>query len=790
MVVKIAPYNKGVYNAEGEETEVIDYRIIARFNEPAEAIVTIADPTGAKMQKYNVGLKKALAGGVADDGGVETDETTETNSAAANDMTLLPALPVVNDAYYFGFDDKAGGFTLNIGTAATDGAGAGFVITWEYSQGADAWAALAGVIDGTNEFLNAGENTVIWTLPGDWDTDEVGSITDKYWVRARVSAFASIGVQPLGTQAWYNAVYIGSGRLTIENPASTDIFDGRILRAPFNQGSNTVQLMCKDWLSQLGDPIITYEMREDIDGNGLRESIARSDPNGAFVGVAQNDGGTFYFYDDGDYSDADGWDWTNDQFNGKRLVFAAGMAGKKTWTFHPYDSTPTDEDDYDDNVWVTWALDGFVETCSADNNFTLDYVFRVELGHDTPSDFYVHNSISGARIIVRYRVGGGANNHSHLQIDDKTDGWFEFATLEEDDHFIDAIFELDSDQYTKIVDANGIVTVRFDVDRSGGTATIEVSYLALEIDVETVGYSAAVTIIDTIATNKLEVATDLTAAASRIWEKIPYSIVRKAFKHIDTEEGGTLVSDYDVLVALTAAANIEHTSGFSTRRYENSTPLAIIQDLANIDRTAFWMPIGTTGLTMKSTFNDGAPTAMTDALVIRWGGEHSFVDVRNGLILYGPKINDNLLRLDTKDITGGDPGADSKSTYGVSRYKVVKNAGVNTEYELSALGSALVERDEDVLLFLNCDIAGLSALRLGDEVSITSTYMNLTAAKYVITYWEYSYSNNITQLRLHPRLSTKGFVQHVLFSDSIRRLANTTERLSADIDYIPSENAT
>lgn len=787
MVVKIAPYNKGVYNAEGEETEVIDYRIIARLNEPAEAIVTIADPTGARMQKYNV-ASGAVGGAVADDGGAETDETTEANEDTADDMTLLPAAPALNDAYYFGFSGPFNAVQLDISTVAE--AVGFFAITWEYSTGADAWTALSGVTDGTNKYQNAGVNTIDWTIPDDWATDEVGAIADLYWVRGRLTDNAAWTVVPLAKQAWIGGVFIGPGRLTIENPASTDIFDGRILKAPFNQGSNTVQLMCKDWLSQLDDPIITYDMREPIDGGGLRESVAHSDPNGAFVDVAENDGGTLYFYDDGDYDDADGWDWANDQFNGKRLVFTTGMAGKRTWRFFPYEGVPIDEDTYDDTPEAVWNDDGLDDVCSADNDFILDYNFRVFLGNNTPSDFYVHDSIAGARLYVRYQVGGGANNHSHLRMRNKFGGHFVFTTLEEDDHFVEITYTLNSNEASRIVDSDGIATVRFDVDRAGGTASIAVSYMYLEIDVQTVGYSLAVTIIDTIAPNKLEVATDLTAAATRIWEEIPYAIVQEVFKHIDTAEGGTLVSDYDVLVPLTAAANIEHTSGFSTRRYENSTPLAVIQDLANIDRTALYIPIGTTALTWKSTFNDGAPTAMTDASVIRWGGERSFVDVRNGLILYGPKINDNLLRLDTKDITGGDPGADSKSTYGVSRYKVVKNAGVNTEYELSALGSALVERDEDVLLFLNCDIAGLSALRLGDEVSITSTYMNLAAAKYVITYWEYSYSNNITQLRLHPRLSTKGFVQHVLFSDSIRRLANTTEHLSADVNYIPSENAT
>ena len=76
----------------------------------------------------------------------------------------------------------------------------------------------------------------------------------------------------------------------------------------------------------------------------------------------------------------------------------------------------------------------------------------------------------------------------------------------------------------------------------------------------------------------------------------------------------------------------------------------------------------------------------------------------------------------------------------------------------------------DVNLFLNADIRGLSSLRLGDEVSITSTYLGLTTAKYVITFWEYSYLPDRTTIRLHPRNSTKGFVPHAMFGDNIRRV--------------------
>ena len=70
MVVKIAGYNReaGTYNVESEETKWTDYRIIARLNEPAEAIMTLADPTGALVKLYIMDGSIDLAGAVADDG--------------------------------------------------------------------------------------------------------------------------------------------------------------------------------------------------------------------------------------------------------------------------------------------------------------------------------------------------------------------------------------------------------------------------------------------------------------------------------------------------------------------------------------------------------------------------------------------------------------------------------------------------------------------------------------------------------------------------------------------------
>jgi len=145
-----------------------------------------------------------IDGFVFDDGGVETDDTTDANDVGPSDCPLLPNIPEVNDAVYFGMSCILSMFKIKIGQS---GNWTG-TITWEYSTGSDGWAALEDVDDGTDSFeAVAGDYYVSWTIPPDWATDEVGSITDLYWVRARVSAYTGIVTRPLATQMWLMGKY-------------------------------------------------------------------------------------------------------------------------------------------------------------------------------------------------------------------------------------------------------------------------------------------------------------------------------------------------------------------------------------------------------------------------------------------------------------------------------------------------------------------------------------------------------------------------------------------------------
>jgi len=119
-----------------------------------------------------------------------TDITRDFNDAGVNDASPFPS-PAVNDAFYVGHDERFYNITIDVGTAKTGT----YTIVWEYWDGA-AYSALTDLTDGTNGFTTTGPNTVTYSIPDDWATVAVNSVT-RYWIRARISAFTSTGTVPL-----------------------------------------------------------------------------------------------------------------------------------------------------------------------------------------------------------------------------------------------------------------------------------------------------------------------------------------------------------------------------------------------------------------------------------------------------------------------------------------------------------------------------------------------------------------------------------------------------------------
>jgi hypothetical protein len=149
-------------------------------------------------------LEQVVEGAIAEDTPAQVDETAAAKNAVANDMTLLPAVPANNDAYYFGSAYQFDNLLLNIGTV---GVGV-WTYQWEYYDVDTTWHALAAVVDGTVGFCPAapGIKTVTFTRPGAWTPVAIAGVGPFYWIRLRILAYTSIVTQPLGTQAWYRII--------------------------------------------------------------------------------------------------------------------------------------------------------------------------------------------------------------------------------------------------------------------------------------------------------------------------------------------------------------------------------------------------------------------------------------------------------------------------------------------------------------------------------------------------------------------------------------------------------
>jgi len=129
-----------------------------------------------------------------DDGGVFTDYTTQANDDTSDDVVLAPAVPVVNDAFYFGYQKPFVGIAIAVTTAATGN----WSVVWEYWNGA--WVQVPGLIDATQSFHVVGQSRAITpTVPAGWLVTTVDGV-DAYWFRARVAVVNTTGIQPLAAK--------------------------------------------------------------------------------------------------------------------------------------------------------------------------------------------------------------------------------------------------------------------------------------------------------------------------------------------------------------------------------------------------------------------------------------------------------------------------------------------------------------------------------------------------------------------------------------------------------------
>lgn len=166
--------------------------------------------------------------GLAEDGGSFTDETTALTDAIIKDIDLLPDLVVaINDAFYLLSQYRFASIDFDIGQAGVGN----WVLVWEYTNSGLSWSSLPNLVDGTNDFKNAGKNRVTWDFPTDWVKVIVDGKGPFYAVRARVTTGdASPTTQPLGNSARMGLFNVlgavtdaSNGQISISIPAG--LFD-------------------------------------------------------------------------------------------------------------------------------------------------------------------------------------------------------------------------------------------------------------------------------------------------------------------------------------------------------------------------------------------------------------------------------------------------------------------------------------------------------------------------------------------------------------------------------------
>jgi hypothetical protein len=148
-------------------------------------------PTYALLDDANV--PELLRAAVLDDGGVFTDYTAAANNQTAADVPLLPAVPVVDDAFYFGATTPINALAVLLSTAAD----AEYELAWEVWDGF-AWTVPTTVNDGSISLTSTGSRRVLIGTPTLQVSTTVNGV-DAYWVRVRVAAVTSVTTSPVAS---------------------------------------------------------------------------------------------------------------------------------------------------------------------------------------------------------------------------------------------------------------------------------------------------------------------------------------------------------------------------------------------------------------------------------------------------------------------------------------------------------------------------------------------------------------------------------------------------------------
>jgi hypothetical protein len=579
--------------------------------------------------------------------------------------------------------------------------------------------------------------------------------------------------QKYDSDATGDEIYVGSGRVKLYELDGTLLFDGRIMKA--TGGTGTVTLTCLDWLSQLNDERTDYDMRIDLNGSGLRESYIRGgldDGTEAYRYGPYTSGSYTYLIDDN-------MSWTENQFNNKFLVFPAKTAGDITVSCGPINHAGADT--MTANGWANlWANDSNVDTITdTSGDLTVLFDFRPMVTEGS-----LYNSITSAKVTIVFSAASGtfsgdACTVNFQKVSDSL--YYTLGTIPDDGIVYTRSWNIPGTSLTDIVDSNGEVTLYiYGLEEAGQDPSATIYYFDLSLGVNTDAQTSAYTITDTIQDpddagskyNCLKIATtqvDLSVAGIGAWPGMEYSIVDEVNTHINT-----IVTAGDPLVTLTT--DVEDTSGITTRNFQDKTRKEMLDELSDIDASVYWLPLGTTQVKWKQTTDATATEILRDSDVLSWSQvEHDIDKMFNQAKVKGIRRGDNQITQTSDDAT-------SQADYDITRTKVITSQGVFSDYDAKELGDAVVARDKTVHLYLQAELAGISDIRLGDYLQITSTHLGLSTADYTVTHWNYNSDTHKTTIRLHPR-GTAGYAEWLRYQDTFKRTSGNVDRLGIDRQF-------
>lgn len=561
----------------------------------------------------------------------------------------------------------------------------------------------------------------------------------------------------------YGSAYMGTSAILVEQPTATEIFRGRILSAEPDLATNTVILRGADWLSQLEDRLVTYDTREILDPaetNSMREYNLRPYLNAGTrcVSVWEAVGNTNI-----DLAVDDTGDMVADAYNGMRLIFPYSYMGAQKDYCYAENETVTpaagamNTDTPANGETYTWVDDGNVHNmdqteAAADCSFDVEYEFQsLAMAGILTKDWGIDEYAKSITIHLGMRVYGADMTDWAVDIRAKAGAYYSVYEDDSGDPMTNShkfAFRVPW-PHKKQYDGDGYFNIRIQVNgnAAGGTTSLDVDYLMVEIDYETdtALTTHAYTIDDVEVTagtkNMIELDGD-TLATDGVCDYWRFHISDKITAYVTD-----LVGKYDELYALDATTDLTASTVYVGRHYHRMKPLDILRDLAGTDGTNFWLA-GWDGdsldLQWGSTYAMNGEPTWTDSTVLSWINLRQAVqDVTNEWLIEGYTAGEHKA-------TGSDTDAGSITAYG-QRTQLISNPDMGTSTDCANYADALVERTHDLPFHVSGILNGFSTVGIGDVINVNSTKLALANQKYIVTRKEYDSRTAVTTIYLTPR---------------------------------------